>query len=557
MKHLFKGFLSVVLLLTAGVAVAACSTGSCSTGSLTNTCTSSCGDCTGCDADDCNTCCDDQVFCKTFFLPRSQASNTGRRLVGSHLFTHKFDMDCMYGTAWITTAYQQSFRKKELAQYFLPACPSECIVIGANDKTGVQVRSADLGLSCTGKICPCPKVTSFIADLGLEVFFAEYCPGTYLQIYAPIVHTKVDWNCCPTLLENDSEDNTCAEFFAAQLMSQTNTEEKNKVGTQNLVDAFKGNFVWGDVNSNLNFARMCCSASKTRLADLQFNIGWDLWQTENYHFGLKAIIKAPTGNTSTACQLLEPIVGNGGHFEFGGGVSASAVLWDKDVDQQFTFKFEGDVTHLFKSRKSTRVFDLTENGCFSRYLLLKQFKENGAQLAGLERGPNVFNGEVKTSIGAQVDLTALFSYRWTCWNFDLYYNFWSRSKEKISDNSDVCCFIADRTYGIKGTTSMGDVAAQNTTTASKSTIAQSIGIATSGTADNTNDPIFVGCGDLDICSALAPSANSHTVGGNIEYLWEDSEWTPYFGVGGSAEFSGKGNRALHQWAIWAKGGITF
>ncbi|MEX0671913.1 MAG: hypothetical protein WD068_01005 [Candidatus Babeliales bacterium] len=556
MKHLFKSFLSIILLLTTAVAVATCGTGGCGSSGFSNGCSTAC-DAVDCDDNCTDNCCDDTIFCKTHFSPRSQGSDTARRLVGSHLYEHQFDMDKLYGTFAATFAYQRNFRTNELAAYFAPKCkPCDgCVVLGADSTNGIDVRSQDFGLSCTGKVCPSPRYSSFIADLQWWVGLSEWCPGTFFELYIPVVYTSVDYNCCPTLGKNVGD--VCAETFPDNLMSVTTGSEKSNVGTTKLDDALRGNFVWGDVENPLNYGKQCCNnLSKTRVADLQFNLGYDFWQTENYHLGLKIIAKAPTGNVAEAKYLLEPIVGNGGHFELGGGLTASAILWDKDVDQQFSWHLEADITHLFNSRLQTRVFDLKNNGCYSRYLLLKKFgtDTNGEPtLDGLERGPNVFKSCVKIQAGAQVDLTSLWSYRYTCWNLDLAFNFWSRSQEKITNNKN-CCQIPDKTYGIKGL--LGMTGTQALQTASKATISDA-------TDDDSNLPLsddtttFVGCQDLNLCSGLAPSALSYAAVGNITYLWEENDWQPYFGVGGKAEFSGKGNRALNQWAVWAKGGITF
>ena len=523
-------------------------------------CTIECGDCD-------NRCCDDMFFCKSHFSPRSQGSDTARRLVASHLYEHQFEMDKWYGTFAVTFEFQRNFRQNELAQYFLPKCDpcDPCITFGEDDQTGIDARSADFGLSCTGQVCLCPQYSSFVADLQWWVGLNEWCPGTYFELFIPIAHTWVDFNCCSELLLQSKEANACAEAFPCDptdpsvcgLMTTDFTDaEKNEVGTTDLVAALRGNFTWGDVENKLCYGKMCCdNIDKTGVADLQFNIGYDFWQCETAHIGLKLILKAPTGNVAEGVFALEPIVGNGGHFELGAGLNASAVLWDKDIDQQVSWWLEVDATHLFNSRLQRRVFDLKNNGCWSRYLLLKTFKNNGTEIDGLERGPNVFNACLKVHAGAQVDLTSLWSYRNACWNFDIAYNFWSRSEEK-ADCDKICCNIDPKTYGIKGTIDMRNRLDDEIgiVTASKSTIAKSQGLLNG--VDGL-DPVFVTCDDLDYSSGLAPSAYSNSVVAHVSYLWPDTDYEPYFGIGGKAEFSGNGNSALNQWAIWAKGGFSF
>ncbi|MEX2438104.1 MAG: hypothetical protein WD449_02515, partial [Candidatus Babeliales bacterium] len=142
------------------------------------------------ECDDCeNRCCDDTFFCLTHFSPRSQGSDTARRLVGSHLYEHQFDMDKFYGTFAATLGYQRNFRPNELATYFAPKCNpcAPCFVLGEDDELNVDARSQDFGLSCTGKICPCPTYSSFIADLQWWIGFSEWCPGTFAELYIPIV----------------------------------------------------------------------------------------------------------------------------------------------------------------------------------------------------------------------------------------------------------------------------------------------------------------------------------------------------------------------------------
>src|SRR3989304_873863 len=142
-----------------------------------------------------------------------------------------------------------------------------------------------------------------------------------------------------------------------------------------ILDVANGNYVWGDVKQQMLFGKICCGKqSDTRLADLRIRLGYNFFLEENYHFGLKFVFAAPTGTKPTAKFLWEPIAGNGAHWEFGGGLTGHALLWDKDEDTQLSWHLDAEITHLFRSREHCRTFDLCSNGCFSRYLLLKKFK---------------------------------------------------------------------------------------------------------------------------------------------------------------------------------------
>ena len=92
----------------------------------------------------------------------------------------------------------------------------------------------------------------------------------------------------------------------------------------------------------------------------------------------------------------------------------------------------------------------------------------------------------------------------------------------------------------------------NIQTASCSTIAVSQG---SQNGTDGAQPRFITVDHLNFCSALAPSAQSHTIFGNIAWIWPNHERSPFFGIGGKVEFSTQ-NSTLSQWGFWFKGGMN-
>lgn len=502
-------------------------------------------------SDDCceELCCENEFSCQGYLAARSQASNTARRLVGSHLFTDTYNVDEFIQVFSVTPAYSRSFNDEQIGRYFSPVCNSNCFTLGADGQA--NVRAEDFGLACTGAVCLAPQSSSFIFDIQYYLGLDPFCKGLFFQLYAPIVHNRREINCCV------SDTSECEMDFDVCLMS-TNTDN-TEVGTTEICEALTGCVVWGDVENEMIFGSLNDDQDKTRLADLQFELGYNYWLNEDAYFGLKLIVKAPTGNRAQSHMIFEPIAGNGGHTEVGGGVSAYWRCWESDTDRFISSRIEADFTHLFKTRCQTRVFDLN-NGCnsdpsrcFSRYLLLKEFKNEGTELAGLERGPNVFAQPLKVRIPIQVDITWLVSFRRDCWMVDLGYNFWARSKEEVED---FLPNVPPNTYGIKGTLPMCNIdnGTPNLQTASRSTICETKGI--DGTSDGTIST-FINCADINICSALSPSARSHSGVINIAYLWSNYDHKPWFGIGAQVEGSGRGNTALDQWSIWAKGGFTF
>ena len=501
------------------------------------------------DADCCEQlCCDDEYHCQGYLAARSQGSNTARRLVGTHLYTDTYDVEKFTQVFSVTTAYSHTFNTEQIGRYFSPVCNSTCFTLGADGQA--NVRAEDFGLNCTGQVCLEPQSSSFIFDMQYYLGLDPICQGLFFELYAPIVYNNRKIECCVLREECDTE-------FASCLMSLD--PDDTQVGTTSIADALKGNDIWGDVTNKMCFGKLCCNEDVTRLADLQFEVGYNYWLDDNAYAGLKFIIKAPTGNRAKGHMIFEPIAGNGGHVEIGGGLSAYWLCWESNADQFLTSRFEIDITHLLTTQCQTRIFDLN-NGCnadpsrcFSRYLLLKEFEDDGTNLVGLERGPNIFAQPLTVQTAIQVDMTFLLSYRRDCWFVDLAYNFWARSKEEVEDFYPN---LPDNTYAIKGTTPMcsGANNTPNTQTASLSTICKSKGF--DGTNDGTTST-FLNCADINICTGLAPSARSHSAILNIAYIWSDVDYEPWVSIGGQIEASGQGNTALNQWAVWAKGGILF
>ena len=493
-------------------------------------------------------CCDDEYSCEGFMLTRSFGSNTARRIVGSHLFTNRFDCENFNQVLSFTVGGARTFDNEKIGRYFAPICGTNCFSIGKDGEA--DVRAEDFGLSCTANVCLCPKSSSFILDVQYFLGLDPICEGLFFEAFLPVVHTRREINCCVDTSE------TCSGAFEPCLMSLV--PANNETATTDVSQALNGAVLWGDVTNEMCFGSLCCSEQKTGVADLQFALGYRFMAGTNYNLGLKIIAKAPTGTKSTATMLFEPTIGNGAHFELGGGIAGFCRFWEKDVDHSLMLNFEMDVTHLFTSRTQTRLFDLNNRGCYSRYLLLKQFDESltgtdSFTVSGLERGPNVFAQNIKVSIPYQVDASILLSFQRGCWLADIGYNFWARGEER---EQEFCPSLPGNTYGIKGTTPMCTLGtdAPDNQTANLSTISESKGF--NGATDGTN-PTFINCADINICSALAPSARSHSVIGNITYLWNDVCHTPWIGVGTQVEFSGNGNAVLTQWQLWAKAGITF
>ena len=213
---------------------------------------------------------------------------------------------------------------------------------------------------------------------------------------------------------------------------------------------------------------------------------------------------------------------------------------------------------MFKGRQR-RLFDLIKpsdgsQNIGSHQLLIKRFTGTQAApaLAEILFGPNVLALECKVRNNIHTDIAFLFDYQRCGFTLDIGYNFWARTRDRITNvkfpanMQDTGLFgLAGRTLGFGGAT-----ANQTDST-----------IMIDGTATGPIDPPpmidIITTDSLSIESAEHPTAMSHKIFAHAQYAWDGCDYTPFIGLGGAIEFSGRRNNALDQWHFWAKGGFAF
>ena len=364
----------------------------------------------------------------------------------------------------------------------------------------------------------------------------------------------------------------------------------------------------------LRFGKIFGRQTLTRAAEFQVALGWNFLRESWYHAGFALRAAAPTGNRPDAEFLFEPIIGNGGHWELGIGLTSHVQVYSSDDDiHRLALYCDANITHLFDATQK-RSFDFTKNGNGSRYILLEDIAAPSQNLfVGMVAGDPAENQyqrrlmpainkttfDVKIDIAAQADIVLKLAYQYKNFEFDLGYNFYGRSKEKINR----CQTFESNRFGFKGDAQIygfGDVAeifVPLNATQSNATIRAGQGegnanfanmnadnpkIAFSATEDlqslttvdanllkidflfpaRLSDPaILLKDEDLNICGALLPHAISHKIFVHFNHAWRQHEsFTPYLGVGAAGEWACicfKNNSAHSQWGVWLKGGISY
>ncbi len=538
-----------------------------------------------------------------YFSIRSQGLDTARGLVGLTHFIN-LDRDCFYGTVSVTPEYTRSFRSSDIVKCLFGCdigtkdCPTLHITGSRVPNRGACDWLADyfgLPTDFESVVRFEPKVQNFIADFDLYLGLENWVHGLYFRIHAPAVRTRWKLGFCESV-QNAGSNGYDAGYFNISGVDRTDllnsfTEFITGVGAPRIQD--QGSPVRFDTLSASRFS--CDTLTSGGLADLRFALGWNFYQNCNSHLGLNLQFAAPTGTRPDACHVFEPIVGNGHHWEFGGGLSAHWVLWESDCnDRELGIYFEGQFTHLFKARQR-RSFDLC-NGPNSRYMLAEKLTSDvQGGLAGVNANgimipaeaqfdrfvqpvANLTTFDVNVSAGFQTDLTFMLNYTCCDWQWDIGYNFWHRSCEKIKFRKDCCLPFKENEWAVKGDSHVYGFAfgefSSNSVALSATQHCASVnsgknfvpgvsidvargnpnvdnaltGTSTFGplssvspfdstlTSSTSIQPVFINTCNVDLKGAET-KGTSHKIFTNFSHTWSDHCWVPYLGVGAKAEFA--------------------
>jgi len=550
-------------------------------------------------------------------------------MVGLVNHTHRTDIEKINGTFSIMPGYSQSFRARNITHCLFGSslqqcdecCTESAIKISGStvDERGSCDWLADyFGLSTKfqSTIQFRPKVKTATVDFAVHIGLDKWVSGLWFRAWAPFVHTRWDLNACESsIVKGDFGNGYAAGYFAG-----TATDPYGAIPVDSLLNNALEFFMQGKMpNLGTGFTfeplKSCtwgsgeCSNKLTQhgLADLRFGLGWNFFQDDyahDYHIGLGIMAAAPTGNRPDGTVLFEPMVGNGKHWELGIMWTSHIILWcSEDEDDHLGGYLDANITHLFKARQK-RCFDLIGKP-MSRYMLAQKMKTSVKNLAGANEKAlannmtgqvgvipthqfnnryapvgNLTHSEVDVSIGAQADIVALLNYTRGALSFDLGYNLWTRSCEKVVLNGNCLPRISKELWALKGDASTyGFLGAVTSTpgnpiplsaTESKATIfkgtnnnsIENSGIDNPTFAQERVDPngstiqidVIGGGTKVDqIKTSVNPiliqqeainthstqtKGLSHSVFGHLSYSWSNNKnWTPLLGFGFQTEFT--------------------
>ena len=557
---------------------------------------------------------------------RSQGFNAARELVGWQTQINKYGMCCNYGSFSVTPEYGRSFRPREIAEcLFGKALYDTCCqniptvkIQGSKvkiDQNALMAENFYLPTDFSSEFTLEPRIDNCLVDINMYLGLDECAQGMYFRIHAPVTWTRWDLNFCENVL-NPGQNSYDPGYFNNTFTPANDYNDPDVYGLSyaKLLHSFSDYIVEGKgitnvpgmTYSGLRHARIapCGKNSLTRIAELTAALGWNFISCPDYHFGLQIRAAAPTGNRPEGTWLFEPIVGQGHHWELGAGITSRCNICKSDDEcRSFDVYVDANLTHLFKTNQC-RTFDLCGKP-LGRYMLAMKFTTDVQNLTALDNGTftppatqfaNVFTPvanlttiPVQVSAAVQGELALKFALTNNCFQWDIGYDFWARSCEKIHRNCDCPCEsnFKNNTWGLKGNAFVYGFpltlrgispngiplsATQNQATvfgglnnyADPETWAENLNIDNPDPAymnsaaplythtidtfqnpevpqwnfvNTSYQPVLLEESMIDFDGARSRGI-SHKVFTHFGYLWKNCEcWTPYLGLGGQIEFA--------------------
>jgi len=294
-----------------------------------------------------------------------------------------------------------------------------------------------------------------------------------------------------------------------------------------------------------------CTLTKNGVADIELRFGADSIRTERYFYSSFVGLIFPTGNKPKAHFIFEPIIGRNHHW---GLMWGSTLSFQLISDEDFSVHTALDLNsaYLFEADE-VRSFDLKDKQ-WSRYILL--FTDVNATTT--TPGINTFTQcmKIRPRGTFQVNSALVFSYKKFGCELGIHSLF------RQSEEGKLACAWQE------GPAIAGEDAATDVTKAESMNLAnirmwnyQMIFPDTDYgnlNIDTAKDVLLykpLKEKDLNIQSALHPSAIAATLYGFFSYSWQAKYYPSFLGVGGSYQLSAD-NIASQRWSAWCKLGVS-
>lgn len=481
----------------------------------------------------------DRHIQKNFLMPRDQISNLAIQNSNWHLFYNAKPDGRYSGTLQLTPFYQKSTSKGSVGKYFgfkndlNPGLPIEQNYIGAANGNDYLLQPGDVIHNQTSDDGAGDLVGRFGFEPYQEIFGAridwhqdldELINGLFFEIHTPIVSVKNNMNL------SDMGNQTSVN-------PPTATPPNRPVTFRDYFIGEVSNFDPQNIQEALKYSRMGGSGTTGGFADIEIDLGYQLFYQKNFRLSFNGNVLIPTGNHPKAVNRFEPIYGSAGHWAIGGGIDTDLTLW-KTENKHIKFLLIGDYKFYFKGpEKRTPTFKDKDGKSKLEYIYLLGGEKGQSKVFPLA---NVLAQDLNIEPGNQVELLAAFNFKLKSWNLDIGYNLFSRESDAVEFKHTWNNFrYAVAKYDYNTTVNFDPL---NT-----------------DPADNFGvRPGFEAITDanIDLNSVKQPSQTTHKIYSGLGYECDRWKYPVMFDLGGSYEWAST-NAALENWAIWLKGSLAY
>jgi hypothetical protein len=290
---------------------------------------------------------------------------------------------------------------------------------------------------------------------------------------------------------------------------------------------------------------------ETGVADIEVRLGAESIKTHRYYYSSFVGAIIPTGNKPKARYIFEPIVGRKHHW---------GLMWGNTISLQLTrgenltvyTNLDINSSYLFENDEM-RSFDLKDKQ-WSRYIPV--FTDSSATTTS--PGINVFTQRMKIRPRGmfQINSALTFNYKSFTLEGGMHSCFRQSEEGKLSCAWEEGPAIA----GVTAATGGMDAESMNLANMrmwNYQVIFQDVDYSTLNIDPTQDTPLYKPLKeeDLDIKSALHPSAIAATLYAVLSYEWDSNEYPSFIGAGGSYQVASD-NTASQRWAAWCKIGLS-
>lgn len=299
--------------------------------------------------------------------------------------------------------------------------------------------------------------------------------------------------------------------------------------------------------------------SVTRLADIEFKVGYQFICEDNVLTNGFLGLVIPTGNKATAEYMAEPIVGNGFHFGLMAGGTYEIQL-NSSERTRWSMRADSCYRYLFKNTQ-VRSFD-TNNGNWSRYMYvwdnyateqLAELTPDAATLRAYTPGINVFTQEVNVTPQGQIRFNQALVLEAGAFKVEAGWNTFIRQDELVTlvnewqDNTVVYADASNSLYSLYNA---------NRTIYNDAYQSSPVADTTANASLARYEAAAVQASDLN----LSGSAASWSLMTNTPYLVAGygfgEDHSSILSIGGSFEYSAS-NDYMNTWMLFGKFSFTF